>query len=204
MRNLNGYTGILLAAGRGRRFDATGIRDKLLQRLASGETVAAQSAKAMRAVLPVVVAVVRPDADLMRVRLTDLGCDVVACPVADEGMGASLACAVSHARDAAGWVIGLADMPYVQPATFRAVLDALRMGADIAVPLYRGRRGNPAGFSRKYLADLVAMSGDQGARRLLCSFPVTEVAVEDPGIHVDIDTMDALSSTLSIFKLPYK
>jgi molybdenum cofactor cytidylyltransferase len=108
-------------------------------------------------------------------------------------MGASLAFAVSHARNAAGWIIGLADMPFVQASTFRAVLEALAAGADIAVPVYQGRRGNPVGFSRRYLSELLSMGGDQGARRLLNSFPVTEVAVDDPGIHLDIDTVNDLT-----------
>jgi molybdenum cofactor cytidylyltransferase len=192
MRDLSEYAGILLAAGRGRRFDSTGVHDKLLQHLASGEIVATRSAMAMCAVLPRVVAVVRPDAGMVHTRLADLGCEVVTCAAADEGMGASLACAVAHAQEAAGWVIGLADMPFVQATTFHAVLDALKNGADIAVPVYQGRRGNPAGFSCKYLPDLLSMAGDQGARRLIHSFPVTEVAVDDPGIHADIDTIDDL------------
>ena len=193
MHDLNEYAGILLAAGRGNRFDSTGVHDKLLQRLESGESVADRAVTSMRAVLPRVVAVVRSDADGVGTCLSNQGCEVVVCPDASEGMGASLAFAVSHARNAAGWVIALADMPYVQPATFRAVLEALRAGADIAVPVYQKRRGNPVGFSARYLSDLLSMGGDQGARRLLNSFPVTEVSVEDPGIHQDIDTRNDLA-----------
>ena len=63
----------------------------------------------------------------------------------------------------------------------------MRQGADIAVPIYQGRRGNPVGFSRKYLPQLLALHGDQGARSLLQIFPVVEVAVDDPAIHQDID-----------------
>ncbi len=191
---MNGYAGILLAAGRGRRFDSTGAHDKLLQRLASGEIVVGQAAIAIRAVLPVVIAVVNKDAAEVRTRLANLDCEAIVCLEADQGMGTSLAFALSHVQDAAGWVIGLADMPYVKPETFHAVLEALRTGADIAVPVYGGRRGNPVGFSRKHLADLQSMGGDQGARRLLQSFPVIEVAVEDPGIHRDIDTIDDLTN----------
>jgi molybdenum cofactor cytidylyltransferase len=51
-----------------------------------------------------------------------------------------------------------------------------------------GRRGNPVGFGRVHLAALLALEGDQGARRLLQTCPVTEVPVEDPGIFRDIDT----------------
>jgi molybdenum cofactor cytidylyltransferase len=193
MRELNdSYAGILLAAGRGSRFDSTGAHNKLLQRLETGEVVAARAATAMRAVLHRVVAVTRPDAGMLNTSLSELGCEVIVCPAADQGMGVSLAFAISHARDAAGWIISLADMPRVQVATFQAVRKALERGADIAVPVYRGRRGNPAGFSRRHLTDLLAMSGDQGARRLLQSFSATEVLVDDPGIHMDIDTADDL------------
>jgi molybdenum cofactor cytidylyltransferase len=51
-----------------------------------------------------------------------------------------------------------------------------------------GRRGNPVGFGRVHLDTLLALGGDQGARRLLQSFPVTEVPVIDAGIFRDIDT----------------
>ncbi|HEV7816123.1 MAG TPA: nucleotidyltransferase family protein, partial [Janthinobacterium sp.] len=37
--------GILLAAGRGRRFDPSGLQNKLLQPLAQGEPVVAASAR---------------------------------------------------------------------------------------------------------------------------------------------------------------
>ena len=40
-------TGILLAAGRGRRFDPEGARNKLLQRLPGGELVVAASARTL-------------------------------------------------------------------------------------------------------------------------------------------------------------
>lgn len=49
--------GILLAAGRGRRFDPSGTRNKLLQPLPNGEPVAVASARALLAVLPKVIAV---------------------------------------------------------------------------------------------------------------------------------------------------
>jgi molybdenum cofactor cytidylyltransferase len=39
---------------------------------------------------------------------------------------------------------------------------------------------------------LLALDGDQGARRLLTSSPVTTIAVPDPGILRDIDTQGDL------------
>ncbi|HEY8026626.1 MAG TPA: nucleotidyltransferase family protein [Burkholderiaceae bacterium] len=180
--------GILLAAGRGMRFDASGANDKLMQALPDGERVALASARHLLSVLPNVVAVVRTGAAELATQLRALGCHVEVCATADQGMGASLVCAISQALEADGWIIGLADMPHVQEATVRTLLAALQGGADIVQPTYHGTPGNPVGFSRLHIAQLLQMGGDQGARALLKAHHVTKVAVEDHGILQDIDT----------------
>jgi molybdenum cofactor cytidylyltransferase len=185
--------GILLAAGRGRRFDPLGQRNKLLQPLPGpgAEPVAAASARKLLSLLDTVIAVVPPDDGGLGALLSGLGCDVVVCPDADTGMAASLVQGLRHSmrnEEPAAWLVALGDMPHVAPATLSALADALAAGADIAAPVMGGRRGNPVGFGRVHLAALLALEGDQGARRLLQSCPVTEVPVEDPGIFLDIDT----------------
>jgi molybdenum cofactor cytidylyltransferase len=111
-------------------------------------------------------------------------------------MAESLVRALSVTRGAAGWVVALGDMPYVRPATIAALMEAIRHGADIAVPTLQGRRGNPVAFSPFHLPRLLELRGDQGARSLLKSFPVTEVAVEDEGILRDIDAAADLARPL--------
>lgn len=181
--------GILLAAGRGRRFDPSGVQDKLLQPLPGGDLVAVASARHLLQVLPRVIAVVPPHdrgvADAMRA----LGCEVTVCPAADTGMGASLAHAIAASLpEATAWMIALADMPFVASATIQSLSDLLAGGADIAAPVYQGKRGNPVGFGAAHLPALLGLTGDEGARRIVRSSPVTEIAVEDPGILQDIDT----------------
>ena len=70
------------------------------------------------------------------------------------------------APDADGWLIALADMPFVRPETIRAVLAALAKGAAIAAPSYRGERGHPVGFARAFYEELSTLKGDAGAREL--------------------------------------
>ncbi|HZW14504.1 MAG TPA: nucleotidyltransferase family protein [Noviherbaspirillum sp.] len=183
---------ILLAAGRGSRFDPQGEHNKLLQPLADGEAVAIAAAKNLLAVIPDVLAVVRPDAEVLASQLRAVGCKTVVCPDAGQGMAASLVHGLSCTHDARGWLIALADMPYVQTTTIRALVETIDKGAHIAVPTYQGGRGNPVAFASVHLQDLLSLHGDEGARRLLKAFPVTEVATGDPGIHLDIDCMDDL------------
>ncbi len=188
--------GILLAAGRGRRFDASGRRNKLLQCLAGGESigqpVAVLSARPLLACLPRVLAVVPAGSDELAALLEHSGCEVLTCADADGGMGHSLAHAVRYSEQwaPAGWLIALADMPWVQPSTVQAVLAAVAGNpAGIVAPCWQGQRGNPVFIPRQYQADLLALQGDQGARALLQRHPPHLIAVEDAGIVRDVDTV---------------
>ncbi|APA70303.1 nucleotidyltransferase family protein [Janthinobacterium sp. 1_2014MBL_MicDiv] len=188
--------GILLAAGRGRRFDPSGVQNKLLQPLPDGPyaglPVVAAAASAMLAALPRVLAVVRADDTQVARVLGALGCEVRVCHDADMGMAASLTCAIEHVRGAPGWLIALGDMPWVEAATIAALSHAIADGARIAVPVFQGRRGNPVAFSAVHLPLLLALDGDQGARSIVRGHAVREVAVDDSGILRDIDTPDDL------------
>lgn len=185
------FVGLLLAAGKGSRFDPSGADNKLLAPLSdTDDCVVVAAARKLLAASPVlvVVAVVNSLQGEVALRLSAMGCQVVECSDAGEGMSASLMCGIRHTNDAAGWIIALGDMPYVQTSTHGGLLAALKDGVDIAVPVYLGNRGNPVAFGRKHLDGLLQLSGDRGARELLKAFPVNEIPVNDPGIHRDIDT----------------
>jgi len=178
--------GILLAAGASKRFGS----DKLLHPLAGGTPVALAALANLRAALPHVIAVVRPGVPLLENLLSEAGATVILCVNADDGMGASLATAVGASGAVAGWVVALADMPYIQPETIAKVAASLAAGADIVAPVYRGKRGHPVGLSARFRAQLEALSGDEGARALLKENAglVKLIEVGDPGVCRDIDT----------------
>lgn len=186
------YYGILLAAGKGSRFDPAGVDNKLLATPTDlNEAIVFAAARNMLQTLPVLAVCRTP---LLVSGLTTAGCTTLICTEADLGMSASLKYGLQHAATAQGWIIALGDMPYVKPSTYAGLLAALKDGVDIAVPVYQGQRGNPVAFSRRHLSHLLALEGDRGARQLLKEFPVHEIPVNDPGIHRDIDTRDDLQS----------
>ncbi|MFZ6658797.1 nucleotidyltransferase family protein [Undibacterium sp. TJN19] len=187
------WTGILLAAGRGRRFDASGANNKLLQPLTAGGSVAQQSAGNLLAVMPQVVAVLRPDTHALTEQLLALGVHCEICANADAGMAHSLQQGLRYSADSAGWLIALADMPFVKPSTILDLLQALQNGAGIVVPVYQGQRGNPVGFAQRYLPQLLTLQGDTGARGLLQSAETVLVEVDDAGIHRDVDVPEDLN-----------
>lgn len=182
--------GILLAAGSGKRFGS----DKLLQRLPDGDPIAVHACRNLLAALENVFIVVRPDSEVLADRLLAEGASVEVCADAEYGMGNSLAFAIKSNPLASGWVIGLADMPWISPASVDKVAEALRQGALIAAPNYQGKRGHPVGFSGGLYRELTALSGDVGAKSLLQSYQdrVCRVECDDPGILMDIDHPDDL------------
>src|SRR5687767_9625311 len=130
----NNILGILLAAGSGSRFGG----DKLIHPLTDGVAMAAHAARNLAAAGLPVTAVVRWGDFPLEDLLEQEGCTVTMCANASRGMGVSLAHAIAQERSADGWVVALADMPRIAPATIRAVADALADGALIAAPQFAG------------------------------------------------------------------
>ncbi len=191
--------GILLAAGFSRRF---GTADKLLQTLPDGRPIAIAAAEHLITALPVSVAVVRSDNPPLSHALKALGFHVVYCDANATEMADSLVVAVQYASvlstTAKGYVIALADMPYIAPSTINEVANQLSMGADIVIPTYEGQRGHPVGFSAHYRDALLSLSGDEGARSIVQQYDdkVRLLVCEDAGILADIDTPDDLAKTI--------
>jgi molybdenum cofactor cytidylyltransferase len=182
--------GVLLAAGRGVRFGGA----KLLARLPDGVCVGAAAARHLLAAIPDVVAVVRPDDHALAAALGASGARIVRCADAADGMGASLACGVRATAGAAGWIVALADMPWIDPGTIARVANAVREGAAVAAPFHAGERGHPVGFGAACYAELAALTGDEGAKSVIAAHRdrVTRIDVDDPGIRRDVDTRQDL------------
>ena len=191
-RNTGDVQGILLAAGSATRFGS----DKLMHPLADGTPIAIRSARNLMAALPGSIAVVRSGDSALARRLREEGLAVIECPEAAEGMGRTLAAGVKASENAAGWVVALADMPFLQPATIAQVTERLRQGDSIVAPSYRGERGHPVGFSAQWCVALASSSGDEGARALLKKQRerIALLETEDPGVVRDIDTRADLNT----------
>jgi len=178
--------GILLAAGSSTRFGGF----KLMHPI-DGVPMCSKSAIAMKAALGAVLVAVRPGSPCVPTLSGQAGLRVLECPRASEGMGGTLADAVAALpANGAGYVVALADMPFIHPDSIRAVAEALRGGASLVAPVYRGQRGHPVGLAASYRAELLALTGDSGARAILKrdEARITLIEMDDPGVVRDIDT----------------
>jgi molybdenum cofactor cytidylyltransferase len=151
--------------------------------------MAIASARNLAALCRRTIVVIRPEDSLLGSLLAAEGFATVACAKADQGMGASLSCGIAASADADGWLVALADMPFIQAASYRCVLQALRDGALMARPIHEGQMGHPVGFAASSRTALQALGGDTGGRGIIDADPAALVAcpVDDPGVRMDID-----------------
>jgi molybdenum cofactor cytidylyltransferase len=185
---------LLLASGRGARFDPSGQQNKLVQRLPDGHSVIARSAyRLIEAGLAVTV--VAP-ADERLFKALD-GAPVSWCnnEAPEQGMGHSIALGVKASPFAAGWIIALADMPFILASTIARVASALgSSSAPIVAPYFDNQRGHPVAFAASMRDRLGALRGDQGARAILASELIYRVDTDDYGILRDIDRPQDLTA----------
>lgn len=186
--------GLVLASGESRRF-AGG--NKLLARL-DGKTVIEGTVAALaRAGASPILVVTGFEGEKIRAALEGRKVRFVENPDWREGMAAAIRHGIAKLEGKAeAAVIALGDMPLVRPATVRALAQALdpAQGRLIAVPAWRGKRGNPVAWHREMFGALSRIEGDAGGKRVIAANPgaVAEVPVDDPGILSDLDTRAAL------------
>ncbi len=165
---------IVLAAGRGERFAASGGTVHKLQALLAGKPVLEHVLQAVRASgLP--YHVVQPDPRR-------------------PGMGDSIAAGVRGTAGAPGWLMLPADLPLIRSETLRAI--ALAPPCAVTVPRYQGQRGHPVRFAAACRPDLLLLEGSRGAAPIVrAQEAINSVAfidIDDLGTVTDIDTLQDL------------
>ena len=171
-------TVIVLAAGQGERFKASGGTQDKLNASLNGRSVR--------------------DHVLDAVRSSELPFFVVErdhiAQLKSRGMGDSIAYGVSATADSKGWLILPADLPLIKPQTLLAVANALLDAKDsaVVVPFYQGKQGHPVGFKACCGDALKQLTGDQGARAVVATYPSIRVELNDEGMVMDVDTLPAL------------
>ena len=185
---------VILAAGLGSRFSGAG--HKLAQALGQTTVLGQTLSNAIGSGLPVVVVTTQHllvDASRMVAGRDVVLLDGVGQSGSPFGMGHSIAAGVAARPQASGWLILPADMPMVKGATLRAVANGLAHH-PVVFAQHHGRRGHPVGFSSELYSELVQLTGDEGARRIISRYPSHGVEAADAGVLIDIDTTSDLTA----------
>lgn len=182
---------LILAAGRGERFRASGGSTHKLDALlgAPGSATVLEST-------------------LASVQASGLPWHLERGP--HPGMGDSIAAAVRATAGYPGWLVLPADLPLVRPETLRAVAQALMDSSagrsDVMIviqPQFQGLKGHPVAFSAGAGIALAQLTGDQGAakvvRQAVAAGSWTAFATLDEGCVLDVDTVDAMEQARLIW-----
>jgi len=190
-------TGLLLAAGEGRRMG----RPKALLRSGSqqhGEPWVVRGARALHdGGLPRVLVVVGAESEAVSRLVAPLPwADVVVAERWAEGMGPSLATGLDAltGTDATCAVVGLVDTPDVGAAVVHRVLAEVGTApAALGRAAYQDVPGHPVVLGRDHWAGVVGSArGDRGARAYLAAHPHRLVECGDLATGADIDTGETL------------
>jgi molybdenum cofactor cytidylyltransferase len=119
-----------------------------------------------------------PDAPIVEVR-------ALASTALSQSLATGVGAAIEADADAA--FVFLGDMPLVPHGVAARLADAIGT-AFAAVPTDHGKPGHPVLFARAAFSALAGLAGDEGAGRLLRGRDdVVRVAIDDPGIWLDVD-----------------
>lgn len=180
---------LILAAGRASRFGAP----KQLARLPSGQSIIehaiSQAPAVLRAHTYVVVGAYRDQV------LPLLGeAQAIVHENWADGLGSSLSFGVKQVVAQTSYdaiLVGLADQVAVLSRDLGRLLDAYAPD-HIVCARYGGQCGVPALFPRAKFSELMALQGDQGAKKLLSNAQSKRLEIDLNAAELDIDTPDDL------------
>jgi molybdenum cofactor cytidylyltransferase len=179
---------ILLAAGGSSRLG----RPKQLLPYDGGTLLRHAVATALTSPCRPVVAVIGAHAEQMRAEMAGFPVEIVENTAWTEGLSTSIRAGVDTAirlAPAAGAVVlMLCDQPRVTPALIEELVRAHEAGASIAASAYAGTVGVPALFAKRFFTELIALTRDQGAKRILAGYADEVMPVAFPEGALDIDT----------------
>ena len=178
---------IILAAGRGERFLASGAQHHKLDTLLGERTLLEHVIHA--------------------VEHAGLAWHLVRPAGGSGGMGDSIALGVNATSNASGWLILPADLPLVAPESLLRVAEGLGE-KTLVVPWHQQCQGHPVAFSRCYFPALRALTGDSGAKSIVqqarARGEVLDLPLTDAGIIQDIDTLEDLRRAERIYDNPLR
>jgi molybdenum cofactor cytidylyltransferase len=125
---------------------------------------------------------------------------VIINPHYKRGMSTSIRQGVqAMAPGSEGVLIALGDQPFIKTRTINAMIKAFAQGRKgILIPSFRGRRGNPVIFHRRFRRELLKLKGDVGGKSIIEMHPgeIVEIPLESEGVVKDIDLWEDYKENL--------
>ncbi len=183
---------IILAAGASRRL---GFPKQLVEY--KGTTLLRRTAEMALEVSPKVVVVLGAYQEKIRPCLDGLSLQIVENEAWDSGMASSLQAGLRalDLNNVDAVLVLLCDQIAVSLPLLTSLINRFSEGEVQGVCAeYEGQRGVPVLFGKSLFAELMALSGEQGARLILRKYPNEITSIPFAEGRIDIDTPEDLSS----------
>ena len=114
-----------------------------------------------------------------------------------QGLSTSVRAGIAAAQEFDAAFVILGDMPLIEAADLNRMIAAFNgvEGRSLVAPILGRKLGNPILWGQEHFVDLMALTGDRGARSLIEARrdQIVEIAVTHDGILLDADTPEALA-----------
>ncbi|RAU81858.1 nucleotidyltransferase family protein [Pontibacter arcticus] len=112
-----------------------------------------------------------------------------------EGMASSIRIGLLTLLEASSEITSsifmVCDQPFVEAALLHNIVQTkTESGKGIVASKYKDTLGTPVLFDKRYFPELLALQGQEGAKRLIAKYKEDVAAVDFPLGYVDIDTSD--------------
>jgi molybdenum cofactor cytidylyltransferase len=125
---------------------------------------------------------------------------VVINPHYKRGMSTSIRRGVQAiAPGSEGILIALGDQPFIKTRTINAMIKAFSQRKEgILVPSFRGKRGHPVIFHRRFRRELLNLKGDAGGKSIVKRHPgeILDIPLKSEGVIKDIDLWEDYEENL--------
>ncbi len=106
-----------------------------------------------------------------------------------------------------GALIILGDQPLMTPDVINAMIETRQdTGKLIVAALYNGQRGNPTFFDARLFPELLAITGDEGARTVLARHrqEMATIDVDDDTLNYDVDTWESYQQVVTVWERRFR
>lgn len=127
---------------------------------------------------------------------------IVPNPECQEGMASSIRSGLLTLLEAnpaiTSCIFMVCDQPFVEAALLHNIVQTkTESGKGIVASKYKTTLGTPVLFDKSYFPELLALRGQEGAKRLIAKYKEDVAAVDFPLGFVDIDTSDDYNALIN-------
>ena len=127
------------------------------------------------------------------------GVGILINPRWQEGISTSIKCGLNTLPiDVDGAFIFLSDQPFITAELIQAIISKFNESdGEIVAPRVNGQQCNPVLFRSSFFPQLMTISGDRGAKKLIAGRSVTWLDWPDEKLLLDIDSAEDYRSALA-------